>query len=813
MIKEVVIIIGGNYNLIKSKEEFVEEYLEKFTQVTGVRFEDGSMYNKYETLARVVSDTINECWADTKVKLKQNMNKQVYYFSIEFLIGKLLRRYLTNLGLEQIVEEGLEQLDISLTELEEYEAEPGLGNGGLGRLAACYLESMAFLGISGNGNGIRYKHGLFEQKIINGYQVELPDNWLNKPYLWEQKKPNSDVIVKFGGTVDVKNVDGRLAFQLQNYKPVKAVPYDIPIVSYNDVNGVNYLRLWSAEPIEQFDLKKFNEGNFIEAVKYKSAVEALSQVLYPSDSTYEGRVLRLQQQYFFVSAGIQSIVRSHKKELNKNLKELYKKISIHINDTHPALCIPELMRVLIDEEGFSWDEAWENTVKTMSYTNHTILPEALEKWPVNMIKQLLPRIYMIIEEINNRFMNSLSENIYDENLAIIKNDNVYMANLAVVGSSSVNGVAKIHSEILKHEVMKDLYKVYPEKFNNKTNGVTHRRFLLNSNKPLSNLITDTIGDKWIEKPMEMVNLLNHQYNPSFKQDIFNVKHINKQRLADHIKDKYKIEIDTNSIFDIHVKRIHAYKRQLLNVFHIMNLYNQIKENPNTQMQPRTFIFAGKAAPSYYYAKKIIKLINSLANKINNDSIINNKIKIVFLENFNVSLAELIYPAADVSEQISTASKEASGTGNMKFMMNGAVTIGTLDGANVEILDEVGKDNMFIFGLTAQQVISYYKNNEYRAYEMYKKDTRIQLILEQLVNGFLENDKGEFRDIYDSMLMYNDEYFILKDFASYVDTQHQLNQKYINRDQWTNMCINNIAHSGYFSSDRAVSEYAQDIWKI
>ncbi|SMB94283.1 starch phosphorylase [Desulfonispora thiosulfatigenes DSM 11270] len=716
-----------------------------------------------------------------------------------------------------MAKEALSELDIDLDMIEHIEHDAGLGNGGLGRLAACFLESMASLGIAGHGCGIRYKYGLFEQKIINGFQVELPDNWLKNGNVWEIRKSDKSVVVKFGGNIRIQTTNGKDEFIHENYEPILGVPYDMPVIGYkNEI--VNTLRLWSAESEKSdFDLSSFNKGDYQKAVEYKNSVEAISQILYPDDSSYEGKILRLKQQYFFVSSGLQSIVRRYKKK-NGSLENFAEKIAVHINDTHPALCVPELMRILIDEEHFGWDEAWDITTNTLSYTNHTILPEALEKWPIDLFKSLLPRIYMIVEEINERFTKSLWDK-YPGNwdlisdLAVISNGNIKMVNLAIVGSKYVNGVAKIHTEILKNKVMNNFYNLYPHKFNNKTNGVTHRRFLLKANPKLSNTISDAIGTKWIEKPTELMKLLKFKDDQSFREKIAIAKRYNKSILTKYIKDEYNLVIDETSIFDVHIKRIHAYKRQLMNVFHIMDLYNRLKENPNLDITPRTFIFAGKAAPGYVLAKDIIKLINTLAFKVNNDKLIKDKIKIIFIENYNVTLAEMLIPAADISEQISTASKEASGTGNMKFMMNGALTLGTLDGANVEIKDEVGYENMFIFGLKADEVIHYYDNGGYNAWHVYNHDYRIKKILNQLVDGFFEHEPEEFRLIYDSLLGHNDEFFVLKDFSSYVDTQSLVDEKYRDKQRWNKMCINNIAHSGIFSSDRTISEYAKQIWEI
>lgn len=799
------------------KKEFKKNYAEKFRECFGKNLEEGSDVEKFMSLGTLIRDYMSAPWVKTNNYYLEKQRKQVYYFSIEFLLGSLLRSYLTNLGIEEMAKEALSELNIDLDEIMDVEHDVGLGNGGLGRLAACFLESMASLGMPGHGNGIRYKYGLFEQKIIDGFQVELPDNWLKNGNVWELRKADRSVIVKFGGNVNVRDVGGKVEFIHENYEAILGVPYDMPVIGYEN-NVVNTLRLWSAEPVKSdFDLSIFNKESYQKTVEYKNSVEAISHILYPDDSSYEGKILRLKQQYFFVSSGLQSIVRRYKKK-NGNLNNFADKVAIHINDTHPALCIPEFMRILIDEEGFGWDEAWNITINTFSYTNHTILPEALEKWSLDLFKSLLPRIFMIVEEINERFTRDLW-NKYPGNwdlisdLAIIGDGQVRMVNLAIVGSNSVNGVAKIHTDILKYKVMNNFYNLYPHKFNNKTNGVTHRRFLLSANPKLSEVITDAIGSKWIKKPTELINLLKFKDDKKFRKKVEEAKAHNKKILAEYIKENHNVEIDESSIFDVHIKRIHAYKRQLMNVFHIMDLYNRLKENPDLDITPRTFIFAGKAAPGYILAKDIIKLINTLADKINNDKSIKDKIKVIFIENYNVTLAEMLIPASDISEQISTASKEASGTGNMKFMMNGALTLGTLDGANVEINEEVGYENMFVFGLKAEEVMSHYEKGDYNAWDLYNQDPRINKILNQLIDGFFENNHEEFRYIYDTLLGNNDEYFVLKDFSSYVDMQSLVEEKYRDKQRWTKMCINNIAHSGVFSSDRTISEYAQEIWHI
>ena len=777
--------------------------------------DNASKLHKYFALGGLVRDYVTENWVNTNKYYLESGEKQVYYFSMEFLIGRLLGSNLLNLGIRDICAESLNELGISLDELEEIENDAGLGNGGLGRLAACFLDSMSSIGIPGHGCGIRYRYGLFEQKIIDGYQVEVPDYWLRDGNVWEIRKENRSVEVRFGGKINTDYEDGRLAFTHVDYEPVRAVPYDTPVVGY-DKNMVNTLRLWSAEPVDLgFDLSSFSRGDYAKAEAYKASVESISQVLYPDDSNLQGKLLRLKQQYFFVSAGLQSIIRSYKKS-NLSINQLHNHIAIHINDTHPSVAVAELMRLLVDEEKLSWEEAWHITINTMAYTNHTILSEALEKWSVDMFKNLLPRIYMIIEEINRRFCDELTKKWPGEwgrinSMSIINDGLVKMAHLAIVGSHSVNGVAELHTEILKHQELSNFYQFYPEKFNNKTNGITHRRWLMKANPKLTSLITDTIGTSWIKAPLELNKLDKYKYDVAFQQKIASIKRENKIDLSNLVKSKYGIDIDPDSIFDVQVKRLHAYKRQILNVLHIMHLYNKLKDNPNLDMVPRTFFFGAKASPSYQLAKESIKLINSVATKVNNDPSVNGKLKVIFLENYSVSLAEKIIPCADVSQQISTASKEASGTGNMKFMMNGAVTVATLDGANVEMKDAVGEDNIIIFGLKANEVISYNKYGGYSSWDVYNNDMRVNRVLNQLVDGFLHPSHSEFKNIHDSLLMFNDEYFVLKDFDAYVKAHERVDALYRNKNKWNEMCIMNIAHSGVFSSDNTISKYARDIW--
>ncbi|WP_293982657.1 glycogen/starch/alpha-glucan phosphorylase [uncultured Clostridium sp.] len=797
------------------KKAFKKAYVNKFLEMHGIELKEGTNQQKYEALGSLVRDYVTRDWLKTNKKYNKTGEKQVYYFSMEFLLGRLLGDALLNMGIRDVCREALKDLNINLDELENLEQDQGLGNGGLGRLAACFLDSMASLNIPGNGCGIRYKYGFFEQKIIDGKQVEVSDDWLREGNVWEKRKPEKAEVVKFGGEVNVNQVDGKLIFNHVNFEPVLAVPYDTPIIGYkNEV--VNTLRLWSAEAVSKdFDFSSFNRGDFLQAIKYKNSVESISQVLYPEDSFYEGKILRLKQQYFFVSAGVKSIIKHYKKH-GKDIRFLNEKVAIHINDTHPTLAIPELMRILVDEEGLDWDNAWRITTNTISYTNHTILAEALEKWPVDMFKALLPRIYMIVEEINRRYCNELNNKYpgdYDKisRMSIISDGYIKMAHLAIVGSYSVNGVAKLHTEILKKKEMKDFYYLYPNKFNNKTNGITHRRWLMKSNPDLTKLLMDTIGDSFIRHPVDLKNFERHLNDSVILNQLNKIKLYNKQKLSDTILKNENISVDPNSIFDVQVKRIHAYKRQVLNCLRIMDLYNKLIDNPNLDIVPRTFIFGGKAAPGYYLAKSIIELINCVAKKINNDHRVNDKIKVVFMQNYRVSLAEQIIPGADVSEQISTTTKEASGTSNMKFMMNGAITVATLDGANIEIRDEVTNDNIVIFGLTADEVLNYYKNGGYRSTDIYNNDARVKRVINDLINGKYHNDKNKFRNIYENLITYNDEFFVLKDFDSYLKAQDKIDTLYRNTDKWQRMCGVNIAHSGIFSSDRTIEQYATGIW--
>ena len=798
------------------KEEFKQEFKRQMGFLYNQSIEEANSEQLLNTLVTILKRYISDIWKESRIKEE----KEVYYFCIEFLLGRQLQSNLLNLGILDEIRTILNDMGIDLDKLINAESDPALGNGGLGRLAACFLDSMASIGISGHGYGIRYRDGLFEQKFVNGHQVEVPDNWLKEDsYIWETVRPNKALIVKFGGNVELVQEENRLKVIHKNYIPVMAVPYDIPIIGYENKN-INTLRLFKSDiPRKDFEpiLKeaKNSYGSYHDALKYRYYVEEISQVLYPNDSNDAGKMLRLKQEYFLVSAGLQDIVRKCKK--NKiNIKDIHEKIAIHINDTHPALCVPELMRILMDEEGMGWDEAWEITKKSTSYTNHTIMAEAMEKWQTSMVRDLLPRIYMIIEEINRRYNIELSEkhgNDLDRRnrMSIISNNNINMANLSIIGSSSVNGVAELHTEILKKEVLKDFYEDEPFKFNNKTNGIAHRRWLMLSNPNLSNLITELIGNDWCRDTIQLKNLEKYKHDMDVLKRLEEIKLENKVNLSKIIKERNGITVNPNSIFDVQVKRLHAYKRQLMNALHILHLYHEILDNPNIDMEPRTFIFGAKAAPGYYFAKCVIKFINELANKINNDNRVNDKLKVVFIENYGVSLAEKIIPAANVSEQISTTTKEASGTSNMKFMMNGAITLATLDGANVEIHEQVGDDNIVLFGLLADQVLEYNKYGGYSSADIYSNNFYIKRVVDDLINGFIPNIVKEGREIYNSLITYNDEFFVLRDFENYIKAQKKVNNLYKDKNKWNEMSLINIANSGIFSTDRTISEYARDIW--
>jgi starch phosphorylase len=801
-----------------SVNEFKQDYITQIKSSTARQINETTDLERYTALGDMLKEYIGGLWANTNSTYRTDQVKQVYYFSMEFLTGKFMANNLYYLGIYDTVKEGLKSLDIDLEKLLEVEVDQGLGNGGLGRLAACFLDAMSSISIPGHGCGIRYKNGLFEQKIIDGYQVEFPDRWLVNNNVWEYKRTNKAVTVKYNGRVESYMDQDKLKFKLVDFDAVRAVPYDTPILGF-DNNTVNTLRLWSAEEIDDiFDFQNFSKGNYLSAFEKKHSVEIITQILYPNDAYEEGKLLRLKQEYFFVSSGIQSIFNTFKK-MNVGINRFSEFVAIHINDTHPALAIPELMRILIDEEDMSWEDAWKITTETISYTNHTIMAEALEKWPLYMMRDLLPRITMIIEEIDRRFIEDL-KNIYrvsDENhiasMHIIYDDMIRMAHLSIVGSHSVNGVAKLHSEILKNQELKNFYDIYPMRFNNKTNGIMHRHWLLNANPRLTKLIEENIGNGFKKNPQVLRDLLRYREDKQFLDELFEIKHQNKEQLANYIKETQNIVVDPYAIFDMQAKRIHEYKRQHLNILHVMHLYRQLKENPNLDFPPRVFIFAGKSAPSYYVAKQIIKLINTVGEVINNDKTIKGKLKVVFLPNYGVSLATRMIPAADVSEQISTASKEASGTGNMKFMMNGAITLATLDGANVEMMNEVGEKNMVIFGLKVQEVFEYYKNGHYNAYELYNNNPNLKAVIDELINGYLKVPKDEFIPIVDRLLRFNDEFFILKDFDSYCEAQSRIGELYRDKYQWQKMSLANIACSGVFSADYTIERYATSIWNV
>jgi len=795
-------------------------FIDKLEAVRGISVDEATPEDCYIALASLIRDQIMKLWTQTSARtFKKEKKKQVYYFSLEFLLGKMLERNIIALGLRDVCTETLKTLGFDMEEVFDVELDPGLGNGGLGRLAACFMDSLAFLGYPGNGCSIRYKYGLFEQKIIDGYQVEIPDNWLRNEAVWEIKKPHRAVLVKFFGKIREEERDDRLWFFHENYESVIAMPYDVPIPGHDNGN-VNTLRLWSAESTQQIDYGSFSSGDYLNAVSRKYSAEAISEVLYPDDSNYQNRMLRLKQQYFFVSAGVQSIIRHHKKYYG-SIKLLPDYVAIHINDTHPALAVPELMRILMDEEGLSWDEAWDITVRTISYTNHTILPEALERWPVDSFSQLLPRIYMIVHEINNRFCTLLREK-YDRNeqqisqMAIVSQGEISMAYLAIVGSHAINGVAKVHSEILKHELFSGFYEVFPDRFNNKTNGITHRRWVHQSNPQLSSLISEAIGADWVKEPLKLRKLdeLGAVRDSAFLEKLRVIKRENKLRLSDIIYETNGVRVNPDSMFDVQVKRIHAYKRQLLLLMYIMDLYYSIIDDPHLEIVPRTFITAGKAAPSYHFAKEVIKLVSVVADTINNDPRVRDMIKVVFLQNYRVSLAERIFPASDLSEQISTASMEASGTGNMKFMMNGAVTIGTHDGANIEIFDAVGEGNYVPFGLTVPEVLGLYRNNTYNSREFLEGSNHLQRIVYSVINTHPDvAGHAEFPNIYDSLTAHNDRFFVMKDFEAYADAQKTVDRLFRDTGNWSRMSAMNIARSGIFASDETIKQYADEIWHI
>ena len=805
-----------------SKEEFKKSIIENVKNQYRRTIDEATPQQIFQAVSYAIKDVIIDDWIATQKQFDETGAKKVYYLSMEFLMGRALGNNIINLGAKKAVKEALEELGFDLNAIEDQEPDPALGNGGLGRLAACFLDSLATLGYPAYGCGIRYHYGMFKQKIKDGYQMEVPDEWLKNGYPFELRRPEYATEVKFGGYVKTEWDGERNHFVQEGYQSVLAVPYDMPIVGYGN-NVVNTLRIWDAQPIDTFSLSAFDKGDYQKAVEQENLAKNLVEVLYPNDNHYAGKELRLKQQYFFISASLQVALKKFK-ETNDDIHKLPEKIVFQMNDTHPTVAVAELMRLLLDQEGLNWDEAWGITTKCCAYTNHTIMAEALEKWPIELFSRLLPRVYQIVEEINRRFLIEV-QNKYPNNyekvkkMAIIFDGQVKMAHLAIVAGYSVNGVAKLHTEILKNQELKDFYEMMPEKFNNKTNGITQRRFLLHGNPLLADWITEQIGDEWITDLPHLAKLKVYVDDPKFQQEFMNIKYQNKLRLAKYIKEHNGIDIDPRSIFDVQVKRLHEYKRQLLNILHVMYLYNQLKDNPNMDMVPRTFIFGAKAAAGYQIAKKTIKPINSVADVINNDKSINGKLKVVFIEDYRVSNAELIFAAADVSEQISTASKEASGTGNMKFMLNGALTLGTMDGANVEIVEEVGKENAFIFGLSADEVINYENNGGYNPEEIFNTDQDIRRVLMQLINGYYSPQDPElFRDIYNSLLNTKnsakaDTYFILKDFRSYAEAQRRVEAAYRDENWWARAAMLNTASAGKFSSDRTIEEYVRDIWHL
>ena len=807
------------------KKAFKKEVEQNVKQLFRKTVDEVSQQELYQAVSYVVKDAIIDDWIATQKQYEKDDPKIVYYMSMEFLLGRALGNNLINMTAYKEVKEALEEMGLNLNELEDQEPDPALGNGGLGRLAACFLDSLASLGYAAYGCGIRYRYGMFKQKIKDGYQEEKPDNWLKNGNPFELRRPEYAKEVRFGGNIRVEYDDktGDIRFKQENYESVLAVPYDYPIVGY-DNHIVNTLRIWDAEPIVDFQLDSFDRGDYHKAVEQQNLAKTIVEVLYPNDNHYAGKELRLKQQYFFVSASLQAALEKYKKN-HDDIHKLPEKMTIQMNDTHPTVAVAELMRLLLDEEGLGWDEAWEITTKTCAYTNHTIMAEALEKWPIDLFSRLLPRVYQIIQEIDRRFVAKIRE-MYPGNeekvakMQILRDGQVKMAHLAIVAGYSVNGVARLHTEILKKQELRDFYEMMPQKFNNKTNGITQRRFLMHGNPLLADWVTDKLGTKdWITDLSLMSGLKKWVDDEEALKEFMSIKYENKVRLAKYIKEHNGIEVDPRSIFDVQVKRLHEYKRQLLNILHVMYLYNEIKEHPEISFYPRTFIFGAKASAGYIRAKQIIKLINSVADVVNNDRSINGKLKVVFIEDYRVSNAEIIFAAADVSEQISTASKEASGTGNMKFMLNGAPTLGTMDGANVEIVEEVGAENAFIFGLSSDEVINYENNGGYNPMDIYNSDADIRRDVNQLVDGtYSQGDKEMYRDLYNSLLTVQggskaDTYFILKDFRSYADTQKKVEEAYRDKDRWAKMALLNTASCGKFSSDRTIQEYVDDIWHL
>lgn len=793
-----------------TKEQFLHDFKDILHEEQLIKVEDATSAELFQTLARTIRKYITPMWLERRNKLVEDKQKIAYYFSIEFLPGRMLETNLLNLGLLDVVKEGFDELGIDFTAVKRAEHDMALGNGGLGRLAAAFMDSLATTGYPGFGNGIRYRYGLFKQKIVNGYQVELPDDWFGSlGNVWETRKDHDVVDVKIFGNVYLQaNKEGRIVPVYENSQTLRAVPYDVPQIGFgNDV--VNNLRLWDVEIPEEYEL----EYPTIEA---RRKVQDITAILYPDDSSYEGKELRLIQEYFMTSAGLQTIIKSYRKQ-GLPLEQIHEKVSVHINDTHPAVAPAEFMRLLLDDCGLEWADAWNATVKTMSYTNHTILSEALEKWDAELFKNVLPRVYQIILEIDNRYVSDMAARGIDpqviENTRIVKDNQVHMAHLAIIGGHSVNGVAKLHTELLKEDTLRDFYAIYPEKFNNKTNGIIQRRWLQIADEPLSNEIDRLIGNGWRTNIHELRKLLDYKDDPQVLSQFYSVKQETKARLAAFIKESTRVEVSTEAIFDVQVKRLHAYKRQLLNLLHILKLYWDLKDNPDKDMVPRVFIFGAKAAPGYHFAKSVIKLINEVANLVNNDESLQGKLKVVFLENYRVSLAELIIPAADVSEQISLASKEASGTSNMKFMMTGAITLATLDGANIEIKDEVGDDNIVIFGMDKDEVYDHYARHDYYSRGVYESNPVVRRVVDSFVDGTIPNVRNEGSEIYEALITHNDEYFLLEDFTSYVAAQEKIDQLYRDKEKWARMSLVNIATSDKFTSDDTIEQYAKEIWNL
>ena len=799
-----------------NKKKFKKE-VEANTRVLFRRtLEEATPQQIYQAVAYSIKDDIIDNWIETHKAYAAQDKKTVYYMSMEFLMGRALGNNMINLTCYDEVREALEEMGLDLNLIEDQEPDAALGNGGLGRLAACFLDSLATLGYPAYGCGIRYHYGMFKQKIENGYQIETPDDWLKNGNPFEIRRDEYSVEVKFGGYVDVENHNGRSKFVQKGYQSVRAVPYDMPVVGYGN-HIVNTLRIWDAEAINTFNLDSFDKGEYQKAVEQENLARTICEVLYPNDNHMAGKELRLKQQYFFISASVQRAVQKYK-ETHDDIRKFHEKVTFQLNDTHPTVAVAELMRILVDEENLTWEEAWDVTTKTCAYTNNTIMAEALEKWPIELFSRLLPRVYQIVEEINRRFVMEIQAKYPGDQekvrkMAILYDGQVRMAHLAIAGSFSVNGVARLHTDILKKRELKDFYEMMPEKFNNKTNGITQRRFLLHGNPLLASWVTDKIGDDWITDLSHIGKLGVYVDDEKCQQEFMNIKYQNKVRLAKYIKEHNGIDVDPRSIFDCQVKRLHEYKRQLMNIMHVMHLYNLLKEHPEMDIVPRTFIFGAKAAAGYDTAKLTIKLINAVADRVNNDPAINGRVKVVFIEDYRVSNAELIFAAADVSEQISTASKEASGTGNMKFMLNGAVTIGTMDGANVEIVEEVGEENAFIFGMSAEQVMEYEKNKNYHPADLYNSHDDIRRVMTQMINGFYCPENPDlFRPLYDT-LMQKDMYFILADFESYKEAQKRVEAAYRDEKRWARMAMMQTAHCGKFSSDRTIEEYVHDIWHL